>query len=152
MDITLQWRHNGRDGVSNHQPPNSLLNRLFGRRSKKTSKLRVTGLCAWNSPVTGEFPAQRASNAENVSIWWRHHDVSDHATKRSCRCYRHIIQAPDRKMTRGFKGIQKPLSHWHFNSHGSVTWQTKETWTECYCSFVDKTCIRIAHFNGWIER
>ena len=29
---------------------------------------RVTGLCAGNSPVTGEFPAQRASNAENVSI------------------------------------------------------------------------------------
>ena len=26
----------------------------------------------WNSPVTGEFPAQRSSNAENVSIWWRH--------------------------------------------------------------------------------
>ena len=36
-------------------------------------KLRVTGLCAGNSPVTGEFPAQSASNAENVSIWWRHH-------------------------------------------------------------------------------
>ena len=29
----------------------------------------------WNSPVTGEFPVQRASNAENVSIWWRHHDM-----------------------------------------------------------------------------
>ena len=28
---------------------------------------------AGNSPVTGEFPAQMASNAENVSIWWRHH-------------------------------------------------------------------------------
>ena len=41
--------------------------------SKKTSKLRVTGLCVGNSPVTGEFPAQMASNAENVSIWWRHH-------------------------------------------------------------------------------
>ena len=39
----------------------------------KTSKLRVTGLCEENSSVTGEFPAQRASNAENVSIWWRHH-------------------------------------------------------------------------------
>ena len=50
-----------------------LLNRLFRRRSKKTSKLRVTGLCAGNSPETGEFPALRASNAENVSIWWRHH-------------------------------------------------------------------------------
>ena len=40
---------------------------------KDTSKLRVTGLCVGNSPVTGEFPAQMASNAENVSIWWRHH-------------------------------------------------------------------------------
>ena len=47
---------------------------LFRRRSKKTSKLRATGLCAGNSPVTGEFPAQMASNAENVSIWCRHHD------------------------------------------------------------------------------
>ena len=44
------------------------------RRSKNTSKLHVTGLCEGNSPVTDEFPAQRASNAENVSIWWRHHD------------------------------------------------------------------------------
>ena len=49
------------------------LNHLFTRRSKNTSKLRVTGLCAGNSPVTGEFPTQKASNAENVSIWWRHH-------------------------------------------------------------------------------
>ena len=42
-------------------------------RSKKTSKLRVTGLCAGNSPVASEFLAQMASNAENVSIWLRHH-------------------------------------------------------------------------------
>ena len=39
----------------------------------KASKFRITGLCAWNSPGTGEFPAQMASNAENVSIWWHHH-------------------------------------------------------------------------------
>ena len=70
---SLQWRHNGLDGVSNHQPHDCLLNRLFRRRSKKTAKPRVTGLCEGNSPVPGEFPAQRASNAENVSIWWRHH-------------------------------------------------------------------------------
>ena len=69
--VTLQWRHNERDGVSNHQPHDCLLNLLFRRRSNKASKLRVTGLRAWNSPVTGEFPAQMASNAENVSIWWR---------------------------------------------------------------------------------
>ena len=72
--FTLQWRHNGHRSVSNHQPHDCLLNRLFRRRSKKTSKLRVTGLCAENSLGTGEFPAQMASYAENVSIWWRHND------------------------------------------------------------------------------
>ena len=46
----LLWRHNGHDSVSNHQPHGCLLNRLFRRRSKKTSKLRVTGLCVGNSP------------------------------------------------------------------------------------------------------
>ena len=71
--LALQWHHNGRDSVSNHQPHDCFLNRLFRRRSKQTSKLRVTGLCARNSPGTGEFPAQMASNAENASIWWRHH-------------------------------------------------------------------------------
>ena len=49
---------------------------VYPRRGSKTSKLRATGLCEGNSPVTGEFPAQWASNAENVSIWWRHHDKS----------------------------------------------------------------------------
>ena len=43
------------------------VNRLFGSRSKKTSKFPAS--------LTGEFPAQMASNAENVSIWWRHHDL-----------------------------------------------------------------------------
>ena len=72
---TLRWRHNERDGVSNHQPHDCLLNRLFKAQIKETSKLRVTGLYAGNSTVTGEFPEQRASNSENVSIWWRHHDI-----------------------------------------------------------------------------
>ena len=54
--MPLQWRHNERDGVSNHQHHDYLLNCLFGHRSKKTSKLRVTGLCGRNTPVTGEFP------------------------------------------------------------------------------------------------
>ena len=71
--VSLQWRHTGRDSVSNHQLHDCLLNRLFRRKSKKTSKLRATGHCAGNSPGTGELPTQMASNAENVSIWWRHH-------------------------------------------------------------------------------
>ena len=75
MPVTLQGRYDDRDGVSNHRRLKCLLNRLFRRRSKETSKLRVTGLREGMSPVTGEFPAQRASNAANVSIWWRHHDT-----------------------------------------------------------------------------
>ena len=76
ITMTLQWRHNDHDSVSNHQHHDCLLNRLFRRKPKKTSKLRVTGLCAGNSPGTGESPAQMASYAEKVSIWWRHHDIS----------------------------------------------------------------------------
>ena len=71
--FSLHWRHNGHGDVSNHQLHHCLLNCRFGRRTKKTPKLRVTGLCAGNSPGTGEFPAQMASNTENISIWWRHH-------------------------------------------------------------------------------
>ena len=70
----LHWRHIERDGVSNNQLHYCLLNcSCRHHRSKKTSKLRVTGLCAGNSPVTGEFSAQKARYAENVYIWWRHH-------------------------------------------------------------------------------
>ena len=46
----LHCRYNDHDGVSNHQSHGCLLNRLFRRRSKKTSKIRVTGLCVGNSP------------------------------------------------------------------------------------------------------
>ena len=62
-DYPLQWRHNGGYGVSNHQPRDCLLTRLFKRRSKKTSKLRVTGLCQGirRSPVNSprKWPATR---------------------------------------------------------------------------------------------
>ena len=56
LQISLLWRHNGRDSVPINLPYGCSLNRSFRHRSKKTSKLRVTGLCAGNSPVTGEFP------------------------------------------------------------------------------------------------
>ena len=64
-DWPLQWRYNERKGVSNHQPHDYLLN----RRSKTTPKLRVTGLCEGNSPVTGEFLAQKPVTRKNFSIW-----------------------------------------------------------------------------------
>ena len=80
----LQWRHNERDGAPIHQPHDSLLSRLFGRRSKKISKFRVTGLCERNSPVVGVWPAQGASNAETfpfddvimIHSWFMSHEHS----------------------------------------------------------------------------
>ena len=75
--VPLQWRNDEREDVSNHRRLDCLLNRYSGN----TSKLRVTGLCEGNSPVTGEIPSQRGSNAENVSTWWRHQ------TFVSCKCF-----------------------------------------------------------------
>ena len=74
--MTSQWRHDKRDGVSNHQRLDGLVKHLFRRRSKKTSKPPVTGLCEGNSPVNGEFPSQVASSAEmfrfdDVIMTWK---------------------------------------------------------------------------------
>ena len=61
--------------ISAMASPITSITTVYSRhRSKKTSKLRVTGLCEGNSLFISEFPAQRASNAENVSILWRHHE------------------------------------------------------------------------------
>ena len=69
---SLQWHHNERDGVSNHQRLDCLLNRLFKRRSKKISRLRVIGLCGGHRWI----PHTKGQWRGNISIWWRHHDLS----------------------------------------------------------------------------
>ena len=81
----LHWRHNDHDGVSNHQPHGCLLNCLFRRRPKKTSNSASLALCG-EFTGTGEFPAQRASDAENVSIWWRHHVDSSSSNGSQATC------------------------------------------------------------------
>ena len=68
-----------------------LLNRLSRSRSKKTSKLRVTGLYAGNSPVTCEFPAQMVSNEEIVSFWCRHHAYNGPLAKSQWRPSMYVI-------------------------------------------------------------
>ena len=60
-----------------HQLRHCLLNRLFRSRSKKTSKLRVTGPCAGNSTVTGEFPHKGP-----VTGKWFHLMTSSWTTKK----------------------------------------------------------------------
>ena len=72
---TLQWRHNEHSAGSNFRHLECLFNHLFGGRSKKSSKLHdITGLCERNSRGTSEIPVQRASDAEDISIWWLHHE------------------------------------------------------------------------------
>ena len=96
----LQWCHNGCDGISNHQPHDCLLNRLFRRRSKKTSKLHVTSLCGGNSPVTGEFPAQMASNAEKLSFHLMKSSWAEQDPSYICNIFSHWLRscsAIDRK-------------------------------------------------------
>ena len=74
---TLQWRHNERDGVSNHQPHDCFLNRLFRRRSKKTSKLRFTGPCAGKSPVNSPHKGpvtRKMFPFDDVIMWIQNKD------------------------------------------------------------------------------
>ena len=59
---------NERDGVSNHRRLDGLLIRLFRRRPRKTSNLRVTGLCEGKELVTGEFLSRRINDAENDDV------------------------------------------------------------------------------------
>ena len=65
--LSLQWCQVERDGISNHQRLGCFLNCLFRRRSKKTSKLCVTGLCEGNFPMN--YPHKGP-----VTWWhqWRH--------------------------------------------------------------------------------
>ena len=86
---SLRWRHNGRDSVTNHQPYDCLLDCLFRCKSTKTPKLRVTGLCVGNSPVTRELTAQITGTAENISIWWRLHVSEKYANEN--KDHRYIV-------------------------------------------------------------
>ena len=91
--ITLQWRHNDHDGVSNRQPHGCLLNRLFRRRSKKISKLRVTGLCVGNSPGPVNSPhkgpvTRKMFPFDDIIMIWQ--NITQY------RVYRHPISHPHR--------------------------------------------------------
>ena len=88
LHLALHWRHNEGDGVSNHRRLYCLLNGLFRPGSERTPKLRITGLCEGNPPVTGEFCSQRTNNAENSSIWWRHHGICDDKFMEMCLYWR----------------------------------------------------------------
>ena len=67
--LKLEWRHNGRDSVSNHQSHDLLTQPYIQTQIKESIKAPRQ----W--PLCGEFPAHMASNVENIFIWWRHHEL-----------------------------------------------------------------------------
>ena len=109
--FTLQWCHNEHSGISNHQHLDCLLNRFFRCRSKKTSKLRVTGPCEGNSLVTGQFMAQGASNTENVSIWWCRHDHWDCWWPGTIKCSGIIRHSDDKVLV---LHTYENVSNWYY--------------------------------------
>ena len=119
--VTLQWHYDECDGVPNHRQLNGLFNRSFRRRSKETSKLSVTGLCAGNSPVTSGLSSQRGSNMENTSIWWCHHVFCWDR-------YRQILPASYRITSTshhviGPVPVKQQCGLWIDRSHDSLNWQ-----------------------------
>ena len=131
-DNPLLWCHNRHDCVPNHQPHHCLLNCLFGRRSKKTSKLHVTGLCVGNSPGTGEFPAQMASNMGK----------GFHLMTSSCIQYMHMIGT---------------LSHLDINQmypypSGLLPWHWAIIWLPQWAIIWLPQCLGSNHGGyGWIN-
>ena len=67
IESPLKWRHDERDGVPNHQPHDRLLSRLFRHISKKTSKLRVTGI--WIIILGGFFRSLRFCGRKHTWVY-----------------------------------------------------------------------------------
>ena len=70
------WRHN----VSNHRQFHCLLNSLLKLRTKKISKIRITGPLWGEQTLTGGFPSQRASDSKSITMSWRHHVPTEMST------------------------------------------------------------------------
>ena len=143
--FALQWRHNEHNGVSNHQPYDCLPKRLFRRRSKKTPKLRVTGLCAGNSAVTVEFPVQMASNAENVSIWWRHHGTHRIVRSYLIKIYRWYLPMPKPLNLHLRPNHHRHSSDYHDSNTTWPSWRLKSPATPLFVKqFVDQNSASLA--------
>ena len=114
------------------------------RRSKKTSKLCVTGLCEGNSPVTGEFPAQRASNAENVSIWWRHHVYVLVSTVRS-------VSVPVRRALHVFRGGRCTEGIWSGTEFFPWIFCNENIWISIEISLTSVSKLQIKNIPGLVD-
>ena len=129
VDYPLHWRNNYLDGVSNHQPHGCLLNRIYRRRSKETSKLRVTGVCVGNSPGPVDSPHKGQVTPKNVSIH-RSSDVTTSIPERNRdmfhiarKCWIDFIAGSNFRLTSSFKhNKENVLSHftWYISGYYSL--------------------------------
>ena len=100
---------------------------------KHQSPASLHGLCVGNSPVTGEFPAQRASNAENVSIWWRHRALYSRGADVSMK-YISVSIFPWNK-----RPISLNIHHSKFKSDGKFIWLCLDPYS--FCTSYDNTVV-----------
>ena len=114
---TLQWRHNERDGVSNHRRRHCLLNRWFWCRSTKTSKLCITGLCAGNSPVIGEFSAKKGQEHGKCFHLMTSSWVYENSWIYNTGSYRNISKCDQIHVQNSLT----PLKFWHVSSQYCCT-------------------------------
>ena len=165
-----QWRHNERSSVSNHQRLHCLLKCRFRRRTKKTSNLRVTGLCAGNSPVTGEFPAQKALKRKcchfdeilitdcteschfdnfRCSQWWKFHQnddisVSVKPVTRKMFPFDDVIMLDfDFEVLRYLTRFHRPQFRndvWFLNPSSKFSIPREEHWKEIYLILWSRHC------------
>ena len=137
--IPLQWRHNERDGVSNHRRLDYLLNGLFRHRSKKISKLRVNGPCEGNSPASGEFTITRAPKCNATYelympvIWWT--DMHKCAW-----CFDKVQGCMNSRVRHAYS--QQPLLEQLSNVASSLN----KHWKNLYCTYIADT-----KFTFWNE-
>ena len=165
--VTLQWRHNEHHFVSNYRHRDCLFTHSFRRKSKNTSKLRFTDLL-WgeslegNPPVTG---TQRASNAENVSFWWRHHVSLAkrlHMTPQKGRIavVGHLACNSMKTVRDEMNMLISEQNGWYFAGNvcnSSFKKTEKLRWTEqCWFRSLTQICVTksklIAHFMQWIVK
>ena len=159
LDFTaksLHWRHNDHDGVSNHQPHDCLLNRLYRRRSKETSKLRVTGLCVGNSPGPVNSPhkgpvTRKMFPFDDVIMWCSPscHDIF-HMTGPLWGIHLSMVDSYDRKgpATWGFHVFFDISLNKLFNKQSICCWFEMQ-WHSCDSIII---LLAISVLTNWLRQ
>ena len=132
--VELKWRHNDRDGVSNHQPHDCLLNGLFRRKSTKTSELRITGFVKGIHRWPVNSPQQEPVTRKKFSF----DDV--------------IMISADKKMIGAFVIDYIHHESWvEINFHFVATWHCMFNWSRKLITLCSTLCQLIAYMINYTQ-